>query len=364
MDLSAAFDLVAHEQLLRKLKALGFSESAIQLIRSYLTDREVFAEIETGESKVLPITKCGVPQGSILGPLLYLIYIYDITEVDENMKIIYADDTNAIITANTDLQLQQETDKAMANLIEYYSKCELKLNPSKTELINHNAKIKSVSVLVDQENNERKQSVNDARMLGVQVDSELSFARHIDKIVSDVESKLKMFSRLTRGASLKSKKIFAQGILVSKIAYALPCYAGATKVQLNRVKTLYNTVMRVVLGLRKEDMVRTETMRKELGWLSFHGLIEFYDITVLATILKTGVPVSLSKYIEQSKRDSRSFNKGNCRINYTAKTQKTLRSFLFRSVQTFNKLPKKLKVAFPKNYSKLIRDYLFEHGTA
>ena len=127
LDLSAAFDIVSHSKLLVKLKHFGFGQLALDFIESYLTGREVYVEVETDKSKKVKI-RSGIPQGSVLGPLLYAIFIIDIKEINSHPKIIYADDTNCLVASKSKQQLQEDTEEAMEDLVEYYGNLQLKLN--------------------------------------------------------------------------------------------------------------------------------------------------------------------------------------------------------------------------------------------
>ena len=131
-DLSAAFDIVEHEKLLGKLKSYGFKNSALNLLSSYLSNRYSYVEVETKKSKNFHL-KFGVPQGSILGPLLYLIYIGSITQIDDFMRIIYADDTNCVVTGKNNEELENRTNEAFSNVVHYYESSGLKLNQNKTQ---------------------------------------------------------------------------------------------------------------------------------------------------------------------------------------------------------------------------------------
>ena len=98
LDLHKAFDTVDHSILLMKLEALGLSQDIIRWFHSYLSDRQQLVDVSGTFSSCAGI-RCGVPQGSILGPLVFLIYVNDMSEAINNKRLLYADDS-AILVAD------------------------------------------------------------------------------------------------------------------------------------------------------------------------------------------------------------------------------------------------------------------------
>ena len=360
LDLSAAFDLVAHGQLLRKLDAYGFDKKARDLLESYLTGRTVYVEVELGASKVKEIAKCGVPQGSILGPLLYLIFITNISEIKDPGKVIYADDTSAMVLADSMEELVEKSNEAMRTLVNFYSEAELKLNPKKTEIINHNCKTSKLRIITNPATGETTESTYDARLLGIQVDNDLTFKRHIDTVLRDLDLRLKVFRRITKLASMEARRVYGLGILISKISYGLACVSGTTQQQLSRLETAYNECTRAIYGVSKVERVPLQVMREQLNLLSFQSLVKYTDITMFAKILNTKQPKNLSKYILRSNRAPRGFSEGDCRINFIPKSEKMKRFFLFRACESFNSLPPVFKKDYPLTFNKMIRSFLFK----
>ena len=178
------------------------------------------------------------------------------------------------------------------------------------------------------------------------IDSNFSFKQQVDHIVAEVRRNLKLFKRVVRNAPVKAAKMFADGVLISRITYGLQCFAGIPEDQLSRLRVLYNDITRAVLGCRRSHYRTGKTlqsMRNDLHMLSFDSLVEFYDITLLGSIIRLKEPSELYKYLVFSDRDARESNRGNCKVNFIPKSEKMRRFFLFRATRNFNKLPRELK---------------------
>ena len=134
IDFSKAFDLVEHKILLKKLEHYGIRGPALKWLESYLSNRKQYVSINGAESTSL-ILEHGVPQGSILGPLLFIIYINDIPEISASAKfILYADDANIIITTDTVEQASEQIEILTKNLVNWVNSNGLVLNLKKDEL--------------------------------------------------------------------------------------------------------------------------------------------------------------------------------------------------------------------------------------
>ena len=135
LDFSKAFDTVDHNILLAKLAHYGIRGPALKWLRSYLSDRKQYVSVNNSDSSMTKITY-GVPQGSILGPLLFIIYINDIPEISTIEKfILYADDANIIVTANTIEEVYNQIVSLIDNLEDWVHCNGLTLNLKKTKYL-------------------------------------------------------------------------------------------------------------------------------------------------------------------------------------------------------------------------------------
>ena len=186
IDLKKAFDTVDHQILLRKLELYGIKGQALTLLRSYLTNRNQKCQIKNSFSSERLI-KCGVPQGSILGPLFFLLCINDLPYcLNKTKPRMFADDTNLTASANSLTDLEAAANSDLENLRKWLIANRLRLNVAKTEfmLIGSKPMIKNISVChpnVLIENKQIKQ-VNECKTLGVTIDKHLSWKSNTEKI--------------------------------------------------------------------------------------------------------------------------------------------------------------------------------------
>ena len=186
LDLSKAFDSISHDLLLLKMQKLGLENTSLKWIKSYLSDRKQITQFKDFTSTTEKI-KSGVPQGSILGPLLFLCYVNDLPNVFEKKceMLSYADDTQLLVTARTKDELKNKLENALNSAQNWYSKNLMLNNIGKTEFVVFSPYDKSESLQCEFFCNNKKITIISEpaiEILGVFLDSNLKFTKQINRI--------------------------------------------------------------------------------------------------------------------------------------------------------------------------------------
>jgi len=187
IDLSKAFDTIDHKLLLKKMEFYGIRGIALQWFTSYLTNRKQFVSVNNVDSNLLPIT-CGVPQGSILGPLLFILYINDIINSSNLANfIMFADDTNIFFKhPNWDILLNMVNEE-LYEISRWFKLNKLSLNIKKTNYIIFKNKNASCSISPDiRIDNIKIQQVFQTKFLGVIINSNLTWTDHINTVSNKI----------------------------------------------------------------------------------------------------------------------------------------------------------------------------------
>jgi hypothetical protein len=194
-DLEKAFDSVNHDILLSKLSYYGVSGKTKSLLKSYLQNRYQRVLITNSlfnKNTVSKWTKikCGVPQGSILGPLLFLLYINDLPNAIKHkaLHILFADDTSILITNPNSNQLQSDLNTVSAQLNKWFKSNLLFLNFDKPHFIQFNNASKCTSVTEIEYEDEQISIANEAKFLGLYINNNLSWKTHIESIKNKLSS--------------------------------------------------------------------------------------------------------------------------------------------------------------------------------
>jgi len=205
MDLSKAFDCMNHELLLAKLYAYGFSKNSIKIIHSYLKNRWQRVKINHSFSQWSELL-LGVPQGSVLGPLLFNIYINDLIWFIENGEVCnYADDTTPYSCSNDLNILKSNLEVDCLNAINWFKNNYMKLNTDKCKLLVAGRKDHIVNINVGDSNIEESKEAN---LLGVLIDNELSLRTHLNEKIKKANSKIASIKRNQHFLTFQQKRLF------------------------------------------------------------------------------------------------------------------------------------------------------------
>ena len=196
VDLAKAFDTVNHKILINKLNHYGIRGTSLKWFESYLNNRQQYVQIETSRSKQ-SLVSCGVPQGSILGPLLFLIYINDLNDIVQKSRIImFADDTNLFFSGKSALELEIAINNELALVNEWFQVNLLSLNVAKTTyIIFCNKRKRSIDLDCNMQNSKLNRQ-HDTKFLGVILSSDLKWNMHINVVISKTSKSMGIISKI------------------------------------------------------------------------------------------------------------------------------------------------------------------------
>ena len=227
LDLQKAFDTVDHEILCKKLETIGVL--SVSWFRSYLCDRKQFVQINSVLSDPGLVT-CGVPQGSILGPLLFLIYVNDMSiSVDAACKLVLYADDSAIFFAHKDPHvISQKLGSVLKQCSEWLVDNKLSLHLGKTEciLFGPKRKLKGVKDFIVTCNNHIIKASDQVKYLGVIIDNHLSGEHIVDSIVHKVKNRLRFLYRQARFLDVKCKMSLCSVLITCHMDYACSSTQG------------------------------------------------------------------------------------------------------------------------------------------
>ena len=221
LDFSKAFDTVNHDVLLQKLQHYGIRGSILKRFQSYLNDRCQYVTYNGQESSKTAIN-CGVPQGSILVPLLLIIYINDLSNVcNHMMSLLFADDTNRFMSGKDVIKLQQEVEMHLNRISEWLKINKLLFNIKKKHFMvfsNKNASKPDLQISIDGDSIDE---TDHTKFLGVIIDSKLNWKNHISYITG----------KITRGIGVitKARKLLDKETLITlyyTFIYLYMCYCN------------------------------------------------------------------------------------------------------------------------------------------
>ena len=282
LDLSAAFDTVDHEILPGRLSSrFGIKGKALDWLRSYLTDRTQLVKVDDASSTVRPLHR-GVPQGSVLGPMLYLLYTSPLGDIVREHGLsfhFYAYDsqlyTSFVSNDTSDLvAAKQRLENCVADINLWMTANKLKLNNDKSEFLFLHSRFRHSlpppTISVGMENIRPSQQ---ARNLGVIFDDTMSLSPHVNRIVKGAFYHIRNISKIRKYISTSTTEILIHSFVSSKLDFCYSFLFGAQKRDIAKLQSVQNAAARIIAGLQKRDHI-TDTLR-DLHWLPVEERIVF-----------------------------------------------------------------------------------------
>jgi len=257
LDIKAAFDRVWHNGLLAKLKARGISGSFLEWISSYLSDRRIQVVVGGQSSAEKPIN-ASVPQGSILGPTLFLTYIDDLGDDLENAIILYADDGTlyCIMLRDDPVQSVASLNVDLQQIHHWGLKWKVLFAPEKCK-----AMTISKRGPCDQPHpslylgDAELQECDELDILGVCFNKTLSFQPHLDKVVSKAGKRVSVFRRVAPYLDAKGRATVYKAHIRSTMEYAPLCWMSASESQLRRLDDIQNRASKIIgMGVKLDTL--------------------------------------------------------------------------------------------------------------
>ena len=279
IDFSKAFDMVDHDLLLSKLSHYGIRGNAHRWLTSYLSNREQYVCINGIDSN-RSLIKYGVPQGSILGPLLFVIYINDIPNICKLAKfILYADDANIIITGKNITEIKGHIYDLITKLVNWVNINGLVLNLKKTNymIFSRQRNIGNLNLVI---NNVPIELKSEARFLGVIIDDKLNFRKHINALKAKMSRYIGVMYKLKFLIPIKVRLLIYHSFIQSHLNFCSLVWGFAAKSFINELLTIQKKAIRAVMPgyiryFYKDGVIptHTKTAFNDFNILTVHNII-------------------------------------------------------------------------------------------
>jgi len=254
LDLKKAFDTVHHDILLTKLNHYGVRGGALNLLKDYLSNRNQAVKLNNQISSLKSIN-FGVPQGSILGPLFFIIYINDLKNCLMNtIPVLYADDTNIFMSGQDVDSMTALFNNDLASLSEWLRSNRLSLNLSKTHsmIFSTNPSHRDKALLLSM-NGTAIETVRLTTFLGVKIDNALTWSDHVAHVASKISKSIGIMKKASRVLNRESMLTLYRSLIMPYLQYCNLIWGNAAKSHLQRLMLLQKRALRIVNGLGARD---------------------------------------------------------------------------------------------------------------
>jgi len=334
VDLSKAFDCVSHTVLLKKLNHYGVRGTASNFFKSYLSTRSQYVTTQYGKSTCSSVTR-GVPQGSVLGPILFLIYINDFPNSVDSRTVLFADDTTLIQSSNTIHRAKDILENQLQRAQSWFTSNELQLNEGKTMFVEFGY----TSAI----------SNSNVKFLGMTMDSALSWNAHIEVLESKLSKAIYAVRKTAQYVDEEAAVIAYYSLFHSIMTYGLLAWGCTSQTNINSIFLLQKKAIRAIAKV--SEMNSCKPLFKKYNILTLPSSI------ILANLLY--IKANCHKF--QSFSSLHTYNTRH-NLNLVVPSHRLELSNKYAlGVRLYNQLPENVKVLNVNRFKRIIRTHLLEN---
>ena len=341
IDLQKAFGTINHDMLLKKLSIIGFSDHTIKWFQSYLSNRKFTVNLENSFSEVSNIS-CGVPQGSILGPLLFLIYVNDMSMAVKCNLFLYADDTCLVFQSKNVKDIEKQLNEGFAHICDWFvdNKLSIHFGEDKTKsiLFASKSKIKKLKKLEIIYNNIRIKQHSRVTYLGCILEETMSGESMAHKVISKVNVRLKFLHRKNKYLTPSLRRLLCNALK----RLCIP-YPNLSKKLKNRIQTSQNKCIRFCLQLDKMSHISQKEF-EAINWLPFKERYNQCANSIVFKYFDNQCPHYLNEVFMKAPESSSSLRNSYQKLQQPFRKTNTGQNALsFISPALWNKVPEEIK---------------------
>ena len=339
MDLSKAYDCLPHDLLIAKLAAYGFEDSATSLISDYLSKRYQRVKIGSVYSSYLEILR-GVPQGSILGPILLNIFINDlIFFIQETEVCNFADDTAIYSCSLNYKDAAHKLSNDTHTVLNWFKVNNMVANPGKFQIMFLGSKIDNCKITFAIENKQIK-CKREVKHLGITIDEKLIFTKHIANICSLANNRLRALTRIRRYLSKEQTKYLSEAYIISAFKYCPLIWMFCNKTSNNQINKIHKRSLRLIYEM--QDANFEDLLLKDNSWSVHESNIHTLLIEIYKSINNLSPPI-MKNFFDLKNTRYDLLNKQLLKLPETNTSRYGTQALCFRGSLIWNTVPNKIK---------------------
>ena len=331
-----------HDILIKKLKHYGVEDNELLWFKSYLSNRCQTVNVNSTLSDFKPVN-IGIPQGSILGPLLFIIFVNCLPNaVDKCKAVMYADDTSLMCKANTVSDLQIQLESCLSKVADWFKANKLTLNVEKTKFMIFGTKQmceKFCDVQITYCNN-IIEKVNEYKYLGVKLDSNLSWSAHVDYVCKHISKRTGIIKRMKYFLPYDTVVMLSNALVIPHFDYGSTVWSNFSVEFQNKLQVLHNNLARIILSADIRTPIND--LMNALQWVKLDKRWHNQLLMIVYKCLRNLSPSYLSSQFEFVHNSHNYLTRNHCTNTLVVpkfKSNSGSRTFHVRAVYAWNSLP-------------------------